>query len=243
MGQASLPHRRGGAGKLRNGSHRIQEIAQQLVQTSDVASAEKLFGVIVAKGDLEQFGYVSDVVKMPKFDFDATTKAAAPKRIIDPKFTTGQNTFSYVRSYQPNGKIDNPIFKMLNSIAESDNVYAEICEAMEEKLAEKPEETLPRALLATVHAGKKKWEELETTITPWEAQLAKAKNDDELPSAIWSVASQIPDDQIGKMANLLVETVSPGMSAELLTRRPTSPVAFRSNDDSYWSTIGIVKTT
>ena len=206
-----------GPSKFRNDSYRFQEIAQQLVQSADVASAEKLFGVIVAKGDLEQLGYVAEVIKIPKFKFDEATQETVLKRILDPKFTNGQNTFSYVRSYQQNGKIDNPIFKMLNAIAESDKLYAEICSAMEKRLAEKPEETLPRAMLATVHAGKKKWEELEMTVKPWEAQFAKAKNNDDLASAIWSVASQIPDNQIDKLKSLLplLEVASKSNSQQL----------------------------
>ena len=192
-----------GPSKFRNNSYRFQEIAQQLVQTADVETAQKLFNIVVAKGDLEQLGYVAEVVKIPKFKFDEEAQKTVLKRILDPKFTSNQNGFGYIRSYQQNGRIDNPIFKMLTVIAESDNLYVEICSAMEARLAEKPEDTLPRAMLATVHAGKKKWEELEATVKPWQAQIEKSKSNDDLSSAIWSIASQIPDSQIGKTTILL----------------------------------------
>ena len=203
--------------KFRNSSYRIQEVAQQLVQTADVASAETLFKVIVAKGDLEQLGYVADLIKIPKFKFDESTQEAVLKRVIDLKFASGQNTFNYVRSYQQNGKIDNPIFKMLNAIADSDKLYSEICTAMEKRLSEKPEEILPRAMLASVQAGKKKWEELESIIQPWKNQLESSKANDDLPSAIWSIASQIPDSQISKMTGLvtLLESAAKSKSEQL----------------------------
>lgn len=192
-----------GPNKFRNNSYRFQEIAQQLVQTADVEAAEKLFKVVVAKGDLEQLGYVAEVVKMPKFKFDDEMQRTVLNRVLDPKFSSGPNTFQYVRSYQQNGRIDNPIFKMLNAIAESDQLYAEICTAMEKRLTEKPEDTLSRAMLATVQAGKKKWEELETTVKPWQAQLEKSKSGDDLATAVWSIASHIPDNQIAKSTVML----------------------------------------
>ena len=192
-----------GPSKFRNSSYRFQEIAQQLRQSEDVVSAENFFNVVVAKGDLEQLGYVADVVKMPKFKFDDETQKNVLKRILDPKFTSGLSSFQYVRSYQQNGRIDNPIFKMLNAIAESDQLYAEFCNNIEKQLAEKPETVLPRAMLATVQAGKQKWDELEATIKPWQAQLEKANNNGDLPTAVWSVVSHIPDNRISKTTILL----------------------------------------
>ena len=192
-----------GPSKLRNSSYSIQDISRQLIRTADVANAEKLFAVIVSKGDLEQLGYVADVIKIPKFKFDQAVQATVLKRVLALNFNSGQNTFTYVRSYQQNGKIDNPIFKMLNSIATSGNLYSEICAALEKKLLDRPDEILPRAMLATVYAGKQKWDDLESAIKPWEAQLTKSKPSDEFLSAIWVIASQIPDAQIGKMTVLL----------------------------------------
>ncbi len=192
-----------GPSKLRNSSNIILDISRQLIRTADVANAEKLFAVIVSKGDLEQLGYVADVIKIPKFKFDEAVQATVLKRVLAPNFNSGQNTFSYVRSYQQNGKIEDPFFKMLNAIATSDNLYSEICTALEKKMLDRPDEILPRAMLATVHAGKQKWEDLESTVKPWEAHLTKSKRIDEVSSAIWTIASQIPDAQISKMTVLL----------------------------------------
>ena len=192
-----------GPSKFRNGSYRFQEIAQGLIRSNETANAEKLFKVIVSKGDFQQLGHVAQLIKMPNFKFDDETQAIVLKRILDPKFTNVQNGFSYIQSYQQNGKIENPVFKMMIALAGSDQVYQDICAEMDKRLVKKPDDTLPRAMLASVHIGKKKWEDLELSLKPWTDQIANARPGNDLPSAVWAVASQVPDSQITNLPVVL----------------------------------------
>jgi tetratricopeptide (TPR) repeat protein len=180
-----------GMSKMRNVSYRLQEMGRQMLETGDTKNAARLFKLILEKGDVQQFGYVSDLANSPKFEFTPELQQVVLKRLTDEAFFANANQFQYVQSYSDSGKANNYMFQLLANISKTDAMFDSIRNSLEQRLEKSPKETLPRAMLAIVYASKKKLPELEKLLQPWNESTKGKKLDANASQAIWCIASQI----------------------------------------------------